>query len=233
MTAIVNNARFSSNRGGNFQCSFLSFLSWRISHHLNVNDNYCPPVWMGALNFVFFFSPWNLMWRSRSRVQVVTEAHNKGGGVFWGGFFWRRRPSFGKKKGVKNQNGNDICHQRRPALCQPLMRLFPKWACEAGDLHCKCAAHRPFSQVDKRAGGRFPHTPHPSFRPPINAQPPRSLLTSARPKGLNRSHGGGGLTLSQADSPEQAHTVGALFQQQGLGRVRVKGRRRTALTGCK
>lgn len=33
----------------------------------------------------------------------------------------------------------------------------------------------------------------------------------------------GSLTLSRADSPEQAHTVGALFQQQGLGRVRVRG----------
>lgn len=186
--------------------------------------------------FLFFFFPplWNLMWRSRRRVWVVTEAHNNGGR----GFLFRGEGRVWKKKGVKNQNGNDICHQQRLASCQPLMRLFPKWACKRGDLHCKLAAHWPFLQVDRRAGAWFPHTPHPSFPPPHthtqNKCPtPLSLLTSACPKGLNRSHGGSGLKLSQADSPEQAHTVGALFQQQGLGRVGVKGRRPTALTGCK
>lgn len=176
----------------------------------------------GSAELCFLFSPWNL-WRSRSRVWGVTEAHNKGGGISG-----EEKAEFGIKKrvgGVKNQNGNDICHQRRPALCQPLMRLFPKWTCKGGNLHCKFAAHWPFSQVDGRAGAWFPHRPNPSFGPTIKAQPPHSLLTPACPKGLSRSHGGGGRTLSQADSPEPAHTVGALFQQHGLGRVRVKGRR--------
>lgn len=179
-----------------------------------------------------FFPPWNLMWQSSSRAQVVTEAHNKGGGFF---FSKRSRSRFAKKKkGVKNQNENDICHQRRPALCQPLMRLFPKWACKRTNLHCKLAAHWPFSQVDRRAGGMVPtHTPSVIHSaPPTNAQPPTipsEKKTSARPSGPNRSHGGGG----PAFSPEQAPTVGALFQQQGLGRVRVKGRGPAALTGCK
>lgn len=33
----------------------------------------------------------------------------------------------------------------------------------------------------------------------------------------------GGLTLSPAASPGRAHTVGALFREQALGRLRVKG----------
>lgn len=122
-----------------------------------------------------FFPPWNLMWQSSSRAQVVTEAHNKGGGFF---FSKRSRSRFAKKKkGVKNQNENDICHQRRPALCQPLMRLFPKWACKRTNLHCKLAAHWPFSQVDRRAGGMVPtHTPsviHSTPRQTPNPPPSR------------------------------------------------------------
>lgn len=122
-----------------------------------------------------FFPPWNLMWQSSSRARVVTEAHNKGGGFF---FSKRSRSRFAKKKkGVKNQNENDICHQRRPALCQPLMRLFPKWACKRTDLHCKLAAHWPFSQVDRRAGGMVPtHTPsviHSAPRQTPNPPPSR------------------------------------------------------------
>lgn len=237
MTAIVNNARFSSNRGGNFQCSFSLILIPAYFTPPQCEWQLLPPMWKGALNFVFFFfPPWNLMWQSSSRARVVTEAHNKGGGFF---FSKRSRSRFAKKKkGVKNQNENDICHQRRPALCQPLMRLFPKWACKKTNLHCKLAAHWPFSQVDRRAGGMVPtHTPSVIHSaPPTNAQPPTipsEKKTSARPSGPNRSHGGGGPAFSQADSPEQTHTVGALFQQQGLGRVRVKGRGPAALTGCK
>lgn len=87
-----------------------------------------------------------------------------------------------------------------------------------------------------RGHGSHTHPIRHSFRPPDKRPTPHHPVrkkTSARPSGPNRSHGGGGPAFSQADSPEQAHTVGALFQQQGLGRVRVKGRGPADLTGCK
>lgn len=83
-----------------------------------------------------------------------------------------------------------------------------------------------------RGHGSHTHPIRHSFRPPDKRPTPHHPVrkkTSARPSGPNRSHGGGG----PAFSPEQAPTVGALFQQQGLGRVRVKGRGPAALTGCK
>lgn len=42
------------------------------------------------------------MWRSRSRVQVVTEAHNKGGGFF---FFGGEGRVSGKKRGSRIKMG--------------------------------------------------------------------------------------------------------------------------------
>lgn len=118
----------------------------------------------GSSELCFLFLPANAAVLSQS-----------GWGAQWeggGGVFLRRRRLKKKIKGVKNQNGNDICHQRRPAPCQPLMRLFfpYKWACDAADLHCKCAAHRPFSQVCRRATARFPHTPQ-SVIPPPDGRP--------------------------------------------------------------
>lgn len=158
----------------------------------------------------------------------------RGGKVFF--FLFLRRRRLKKIKGVKNQNGNDICHQQRPAPCQPLMRLFfPK--SEPARLRI-CIANGPRTgPFHKCAGGpeHSSHT-HPNllFHPPWTPNLPTpctpSLNVSSPPKRLNRSSGGGGLTSSRADSPERAHTVGALFQQQGLGRLQVSGRRHAA--GC-
>lgn len=104
-------------------------------------------------------------------------------GLFFLFLSWRRKRLFGKK-GVKNQNGNDICHQRRPALCQPFtlrggrsalqigraLGLFHKWTGGSGHgSHTQPIRH---SAPDKRP------TP-----------PPRSRLTG--PKALNSSLGGG------------------------------------------
>lgn len=83
-----------------------------------MNDNYCPRCERELWTLFSFLSCWRLMWQCRNRALVANEAHKKG--VRWEVF-----PFFGQvwgKKGVKNQNGNDICHQRWPALCQPLMR---------------------------------------------------------------------------------------------------------------
>lgn len=179
MTAIVNNARFSSNRGGNFQCSFLSFLSWRISHHLNVNDNYCPPVWMGALNFVFFFSPWNLMCRSRSRVQVVTEAHNKGGGVF----FLEEKAEFRGKKGGQESKWEWHLPSAEACFVPAIDAPFPKVSLRGGRSALQmCSAPALFTSGQAGRGKVPTHTP--SVIPPPDKCPTPTLPPNfSSPKG--------------------------------------------------
>lgn len=233
MTAIVNNARFSSNSGGNFQCSFSLILIPAYFTPPQCEWQLLPPMWKGALNFVFFlFPPWNLMWQSSSRARVVTEAHNKGGGFF---FSKRSRSRFAKKK----KRGSRIKMRMTFAISGGLL-YASHWCAFSQSEPARgriCIANwqrtGPFHKWTGGPGAWFPHTPHPSFIPPPDKRPtphhPVRKKTSARPSGPNRSHGGGG----PAFSPEQAPTVGALFQQQGLGRVRVKGRGPAALTGCK
>lgn len=76
----------------------------------------------------------------------------------------------------------------------------------------------PFTSGQAGRGTVPTHSPS-VIPPPINAQPPppppRSHPTSAWPSIAAWVEGS--LTLSRADSPEPAHTVGALFQQQGPG----------------
>ncbi len=54
----------------------------------------------GSSELCFLFSPWNLMWQSRSRARIVTEAHNKGGGCF---FFFEGAGRVWKKGGQESK----------------------------------------------------------------------------------------------------------------------------------
>lgn len=129
MTAIVNNARYSRNRGGNFQ---RSFLSWHISHCLSVSDNYCPQserqLWT-FFSFFFFFALLKLMWLQRESGDWDWSPLN---GRRWSSSFFLSEEKVSGKKRVKNQNGNDICHQRRPALCQPFTLQGERSALQIG-----------------------------------------------------------------------------------------------------
>lgn len=159
MTAIVNNARYSRNRGGNFQRSFLLFLAWHISHCLSVSDNYCPPTWKGTLNFLFFFfALLNLMWLQRQSGDWDWSPLNG----------WRWSFSFfffpGEGKGCLGKKGSRIKMGMTFAISGGLLCASHSRS-EGGDLHCKLAERWPLSQVDRRVGARFPHTTHPSFRP--------------------------------------------------------------------
>lgn len=119
MTAIVNNTCFSSNRGGNFQCFFSLILILTYFTPSQYEWQLLPPMWKGALNFVFFSFLLEANVAMQKQSTGCKWSTQKGGEVgsfpFFFGQVWG-------KKGVKNQNGNDICHQRWPALCQPLMR---------------------------------------------------------------------------------------------------------------
>lgn len=223
MTAIVNNARFSSNRGGNFQRSFLSFLSWRISQNLNVNDNYCPRCeWELWTLFSLFSLESNVADPGAER--GLWLKHNEGG-VFFSGRVWRKRGQ--ESKWEWHLPSAEACFV--PAIDAS----FPKVSLQGGRSALQIGSAVALFTSGQAGRGMVPtHTPSvipTHWKKKKSPTPSTSLLTSVCLNGPNLSRP----AFLQADSPEQAHTVGALFQQQGLGRVRVKGRRRAALTGSK
>lgn len=106
------------------------------------------------------------MWQSRNGAWIANEAHKKG--VRWDVFFFGQ---VWKKKGVKNQNGNDICHQRWPALCQPLMRFSQSKPARDGSELQICTALALFKGGQAGQGMVPTHTL--SVTPPTtNTQPP-------------------------------------------------------------
>lgn len=187
MTAIVNNARYSRNRGGNFQRSFLLFLAWHISHCLSVSDNYCPPTWKGTLNFPFFFffcsfesnvaaeAEWGLGLKPPKWAEVVL--------FFLLFFFLEKEKAVWEKRGQESKwewhlPSAEACfvpaiHAPGGEICIANWQsagLFHKWTGGSGHgSHTQPIRH---SAPDKRP------TP-----------PPRSRLTG--PKALNSSLGGG------------------------------------------
>ena len=185
MTAIVNNARFSSNRRGNFQCSFSLILIPAYFTPPQCEWQLLPPMWMGALNFVFFFffffTPWNLMWQSRSRARVVTEAHNKGGGVS----FLRGAGRGLQKK--KKKRGSRIKMRMTFAISGGLL-YASHWCAFSQSEPARgqiCIANwqrtGPFHKWTGGPGARFPHTPHPPSIPPPR-QTPNPPTPPPRPK---------------------------------------------------
>lgn len=120
-------------------------------------------------------------------------------------------------------------------LCASLSRSFSQSEPPRGEI---CIANwqstGPFHKWTGGSGHGSHTQPIRHSAPDQRPTPPRSHPTSAWPSIAAWVEGS--LTLSRADSPEPAHTVGALFQQQGPGGgggVRVRGRRPTALTSWK
>lgn len=116
-----------------------------------------------------FFPPWNLMWQSSSRAQVVTEAHNKGGGFF---FSKRSRSRFAKKK-----RGSRIKMRMTFAISGGLL-YASHWCAFSQSEPARgriCIANwqrtGPFHKWTGGPGAWFPHTPHPSFIPPPRQTP--------------------------------------------------------------
>ena len=188
MTAIVNNARFSSNRRGNFQCSFSLILIPAYFTPPQCEWQLLPPMWMGALNFVFFFfsffffTPWNLMWQSRSRARVVTEAHNKGGGV---SFLRGAGRGLQKKKKKGGQESKWEWHLPSaedcfmPAIDAP----FPKVSLQEDRSALQIGSALALFTSGQAGRGHGSHT-HPirhSFHPP-SKRPHPPALRSKQPK---------------------------------------------------
>lgn len=150
--------------------------------------------------------------------------------ITWGGFFFY---SFLKMAEFRGNKRSRIKMGMTFAitgvrLCSSYWCAFPKHSLQGGvDLHCKWTVHCFSTEVDRRAGARFPHPPHPStLQPPSTEHPTTTLSSTEWPWSYWN-----GLMFFQADSPKQACTAGALFQQWGRAGIRVKGRGLTASTG--
>lgn len=148
----------------------------------------------------------------------------------WAFSFWRRKRLFGKK-GSRIKMGMTFAISGGQ-LCASHSRSFSQSEPPRGEI---CIANwqstGPFHKWTGGSGHGSHTQPIRHSAPDQRPTPPRSHPTSAWPSIAAWVEGS--LTLSRADSPERARTVGALFQQQGLGRVRVRGRRPTALTSWK
>lgn len=164
MTAMVNNDSLLIEQRREFPMLLFSLSYPDVFHTVSVWMTITAPSWMGALNFVFFFPPpWDLMWQCK---------------LFF--FQERNRPCLGKKKGVKNQNGNDICHQRRAAaaLPRPLMRLFTKWMiCIAN----RQPVHRTLFTSGQAGRGHGSHTHPIRHSAPSDKTPQPPCLLGAAP----------------------------------------------------
>lgn len=189
MTAIVNNTCFSSNRGGNFQCFFSLILILTYFTPSQYEWQLLPPMWKGALNFVFFSFLLEANVAMQKQSTGCKWSTQKGGEVGSFPFFLAR---FGEKKGSRIKMGMTFAINGG-LLCASHWCTVPNVSLEGWDLNCKFALCWPFSKVDRQARAWFPHTPYLSFSPPQQTPiPPTSLLTSACPSGLNRSHDGNG-----------------------------------------
>lgn len=126
-----------------------------------------PPTWMGVLNFVFFF-PSSESWRGGPEADrgLGLKGTIRGRAFFFHSL--ERRGSRIKMRMTFAISGGLLCASHWCAFSQS------EPANGGGDLHCKLAAHWPFSQVDRRARARFPHTSRPSFYPGQTPKPPHS-----------------------------------------------------------
>lgn len=180
MTAIVNNARFSSDRGWNFQRSFLSFLSWRISHHLGVNDNYCP--WCEWELWTLFSSP-----PLESNVAVQQQSagcdwSTQCGGralffFFFGGVGWVWKKTGGQEsKWEWHLPSVEACFM--PAIDAP----FPKVSLQGGRSALQIGSALALFTSGQAGRGTVPtHTPS-VIPPPPNLQPPTNPPNLSSPK---------------------------------------------------
>lgn len=134
MTAIVNNARFSSNRGQNFQCSFLSFLYFTPSQ---CEWQLLPPHEWELWTFSFFFFSLSSSGDPEAECGLWLKH------TIMGGSFWKRRPSLEKKEGQESKWEWHLPSAEAPLHASHWCAFSQSEPARGGDLHCKLAAHWP------------------------------------------------------------------------------------------